>query len=366
MLSPDPADLTEDEPAPGVVLADQRLMRSVLIGIRDRTAVLIGPAVRVDIALDVACTLAAAPAPGPLTVGALAGYLGAGDVGDLYKAISQAGLLDPPDSGLATHQEAYLQAGVVPLAEALHRVRSREPVNHLLAVTSTEALWTGHEPHLAMTALMMFVARLPGSVRAQVYRAADGPHPPVVFGDLPATEGIAELLARAQRERSPLAYSLPESTTTGRLPDTDHVLRTAAGRLAVAGAVGTEKIATTSGNVILVTAAAAEPMVACEAFADPPPAPTWVMGGDLDPDTATALCFAEAAEYLASSGPLPPDAIHASAQKLDGAWMSPDAVISYGRRIASDWESRLLTRTNHSGGCAGGGRASQSGCRPPC
>jgi hypothetical protein len=96
-------------------------------------------------------------------------------------------------------------------------------------------LWTGHEPHLAMTALMMFVARLPGSVRAQVYRAADGPDPPVVFGDLPATEGMAELLAWAQRERSPLACSLPESRTTGRLPDIDHVLRTAAGRLAELG-----------------------------------------------------------------------------------------------------------------------------------
>jgi ribosomal protein S12 methylthiotransferase accessory factor YcaO len=328
MLSPDPANLTEDEPILGAALAKQRLMRSVLIGIRDRTAVLIGPTVRVDIALDAACTLTAAPAPGPLTIGALAGYLGADDV-DLYRALSQAGLLDPPDSGLAARQEAYLPVGVVPLAEALRRVRSCEPVNHLLAVTSTEALWTGHEPHLAMTALMMFAARLPGSVRAQVYRAADGPDPPVVFGDLPAKEGIAELLTRAQRERSPLAYSLPESNTTGRLPDSDHGLRTAAGRLAVGGAVRTEKIATTSGNVILVTAAAAEPIVACEAFADPPPAPTWVMGGGLDPDTATALCLAEAAEYLASSGPLPPDAIHASAQKLDGAWMSPDTVISY-------------------------------------
>jgi ribosomal protein S12 methylthiotransferase accessory factor YcaO len=81
--------------------------------------------------------------------------------------------------------------------------------------------------------------------------------------------------------------------------------------------------------VILVTAAAAEPMVACEAFADPPAALTWVMGGDLDADTATAHCLAEAAEYLASSGPLPTDAIHAPARELHGAWMSPDSVISY-------------------------------------
>lgn len=330
MLPPDPARPTEGDSALSKAPADQRLTRSVLIGMRGQTAVLIGPAVRVDIALDTACTLAAVPAPGPLTVRALAGHLGAGDdAGDLHKALDQAGLLDPPYGGQAALEETYLPAGVVPLAETLCRLRSREPVDHLLAVTSTEALWTGHEPDLAMTALLIFVARLPGGARAQMYRAVDGPEPALVFGDLPAPEGVAELLARVRRERTPLAFALPECTKTGCLPDTGHVLHTAAGRLAVAGAARTERIATKSGDVILVTAAAAEPMVACEAFADPPPAPTWVMGGDLDAETATGHCLAEAAEYLASSGPLPADAIYAPARELHGAWMPPDSVISY-------------------------------------
>ncbi len=92
MLPPDPARLTEGDPARGIVPADQRLTRSVLIGIRDRTAVLIGPAFRVDIALDTACTLAAVPAPGPLTVRALAGHLRADDAGDLHKALDRASL----------------------------------------------------------------------------------------------------------------------------------------------------------------------------------------------------------------------------------------------------------------------------------
>jgi hypothetical protein len=240
MLPPDQAMLTEGDLACGIVPADQRLTRSVLIGIRDRTAVLIGPAVRIDIVLDTACTLAAVPASGPLTVRALAGYLGADDAGDLHEALDRAGLLDPPDSGPATLEETYLPAGVIPLAEALRRVRSREPVDHLLTVTSTEALWTGHEPDLAMTALTMFVARLPGGARAQMYRAVDSPEPVLVFGDLPAPEGIGELPARVRRERSRLAFALPECTITGCLPDTGHVLHTAADRLAVAGAVRTE------------------------------------------------------------------------------------------------------------------------------
>jgi hypothetical protein len=340
-----PVSVTDDE-AP-----ERRLVvRSLLVAMLDRRAVLIGHDVRLDITLDVPCptpgpTSPPSPpwpvSPWPVSVAELAERLGADDAGPLALALERAGLLSSCTPGVTRPtgdgEASPSTAGVVTLAAAMQSL-SDEDLTRQVIVTATEALWTGTDPRLARLALTLFVARLAPGPRAQIYRAiqpgaaADhrpAEHCPAVEGDLPAAESLSWLAGRVGVQAAPESFDLIGRRRTGALASPQDALGSRADRLAVAGSLHETRIPLAEGALHLITGIAGEANRPGHMFADGPARPTIVMGADVEPAGARTRCYGEAAEYFLSTGGLPPQAVCAPADALPGRWLPPDAVISY-------------------------------------
>ncbi|MDQ1305034.1 MAG: ribosomal protein methylthiotransferase accessory factor [Actinomycetota bacterium] len=305
------------------------LRRSVLIAGRDCHVVLAESAGRVDIELDAAVAPIIVDPVHSLSIADLAVMLGCEDPGDLRAALDAAGFLEPfPHSTEQLESRASIGNSIVPLAWVVSEYHAHRSVAGLVAVTATEALWTGLDEAMARLAVTLFVARLPLTPQGQVYRAIARTEELWCAGDWPSCDRL-RWLRNCEFPQHPEAYDLSVRELSGTMSSTVSVMHARAGRLSVAGFPEYANIGPEDFPVAFVTAMAGEPCVTVEAFGDTPSVPTWVMGIDRDETIAAARCMSEAAEYLVSSQSISDQVVRSSAENLAGPWLSPDSVICY-------------------------------------
>jgi hypothetical protein len=291
---------------------------------------LFGPAVRVGITLD------ALPAPmpvvrRPLHVTELAARLGIQDVAELENSLDQVKLIERlnPMAEIPHSCGSGQGVPVIPLTELLAVMKSGASITRRLAVTAGEALWTGQNHELASLAIGLFIARMPDWSRRAVYGSAFSGPETTIYGDLPELEDLLWAAEVLDPSGQPTAFDLQERRVSGVLGSAAAALEPGSARLAVAGSPKRTTYGKGRACVTYVSAVAADPPSLPDPFHDKPFEPTSVGGADMDASLAEVKCFSEAAEFLISGAGLPANAVNASANDLDGPWLSPEHLVRY-------------------------------------
>ncbi|MBM9510469.1 YcaO-like family protein [Actinacidiphila acididurans] len=306
------------------------LKARVIVAAEPSHVAVIDGAARVDIQLDGSHPPVALSQSLHHSVGRFADLVGE-DAAAIAEALDAAGLLGTADEARPP------VADTAALADVLrHPARLAAGT---LVHTADEAFWPGTDPEPARAAFRVFVSRLSGLNRCQVYALLAAGHDLSVAGDRPDAQALAEALAAARKAASlgdhPCVIDLRTGSTTGVVREPGDIWNARAGRLSVTASTPTDRWQITAERTITVVSGwSAFPNLAnFPALADrealrgngyPRAA-----GAATDPLLAEAKCQAEGAERFAA-GDVPADDLHrAAARDLSGAWLDPRSIIDY-------------------------------------
>jgi hypothetical protein len=302
------------------------LSARVIVAAEPSHVAVIDGATRADIHLDGAYPPAALCQALHHSVGRFADLVGE-DAGAIAEGLEAAHLLG------AAWEPPSLVANTAALADVLqHPDRLAAGT---LVYTADEAFWPGTQPDLARAAFRVFVSRLTGLNRCQVYARLAAGHDLLIAGDRPDAEALEAARQAASLSDRPCAIDLHTGSTTGVVREPGDIWNARAGRLSVTASTPTDRWQITAARTITVVSGwSAFPNLAnFPALADGETLRSTgyprAAGIATDPLLAEAKCQAEGAERFAA-GDVPADDLHrAAARDLSGAWLDPRSIIDY-------------------------------------
>lgn len=227
--------------------------------------------------------------------------------------------------------EDRLGSQVKPLAGALRDARSGKRCGDLLVVTAAEALWLSGVEDTAPQALRRFVSRLPDAVKRAAYAGVASGRPVGLAGDRPNPRAVERALDAARGWGHTVTVDLSSGRVTGELRRREDGHCQGSGRLATAEVTAVELWALPDGHSVwhsrgesaISNLAAIDPW---EHIEDVLPASSGISPSQ---DLADRICLAEGEERFRAGDVDPGGLVRAPADELDGAWLNPEAVVSY-------------------------------------